>query len=626
MTTLRSKWRLIAVVWCVAILCQSSLLRADGFPPLSGKELSLVMQATDHPALNDPFLRRVQTRVETMLRVLLGEDARLTWTDAPPLSRWLREHSLDQLTAENCRQFGLDQAEKSLILRVSLSRDGYELSALEYDRHFDTVDRVHSTRVGQRDLVGDALGRLALRCWTPVGELVARRGNAWVVRYGEWTKLSRASEWSRLKRGAVLQLIREVQTADGIRQKPRTDQFLVLQSLTPDEAECELAMPEAPGSNWFQFLGRAQARYLVRRLSPTSAELTARAVFKDSLTPREGCEVSVSELLHGAKQPAGLTGVAGELRLSAATSGVLFVSVQFRDQIRTKVCFPGITPSPVLFQFDHEDLLDELDSELTGAEDHLRDAVATLNDLVRQMNEATKLNDVPRMQTLLKEAERSNELAAMRKAADGLKQKDAASGNHRADRVRQLLADIAQAQRQTNLDQFRQAVSAVQINVLKERIAAAYKDNRWQDAEQLLQEYVQANPSDVTAKTRLQELSAGLPSHNAEHQKARETVEKHQGFTRMQQLLDHWDELDAALSCLLREQDRLWMTITEHEFNGWLMLVNAEAERIKLLVESGTALDQTQLDELTARAKRLEVIGPRLSEFVEKTDKLLAGG
>ena len=292
MTTLRWTWPMMFVAWCAAVLFPSALLRADGFPPLTGKELALVLQTTDHPALNEPFLRRVQTRVETMLRVLLGEDARLKWPDAPPLGRWLRDHSLDQLTAENCRQFGLDQAEKTLILRVSLSRDGYELSAVEYDRHFDTLDRVHSTRVGQRDLVGDALGRLTLRCWTPVGELVTRRGNAWVVRYGEWSQLSRLPEWSRLKRGAVLQLVREVQTADGIRQKPRTDQFLTLQSLTPDDAECELAMPEGAGSNWFQYLGHAQARYLVRRLSPTSGELIARAVFKDSLTPREGCEVS----------------------------------------------------------------------------------------------------------------------------------------------------------------------------------------------------------------------------------------------------------------------------------------------------------------------------------------------
>lgn len=36
----------------------------------------------------------------------------------------------------------------------------------------------------------------------------------------------------------------------------------------------------------------------------------------------------------------------------------------------------------------------------------------------------------------------------------------------RGTAVRQLLDDIAQAQGQTNLDQFRQAVLAVQINVL----------------------------------------------------------------------------------------------------------------------------------------------------------------
>jgi len=92
----------------------------------------------------------------------------------------------------------------------------------------------------------------------------------------------------------------------------------------------------------------------------------------------------------------------------------------------------------------------------------------------------------------------------------------------------------------------------------------------------------------------------------------------------MQQLLDHWDELDTALTRLLREQDRLWLTTAEHEFNGWLMLVNTEAQRIKQIVESSTTLDQAQRDELTDRAKRLEIIGPRLAEFVTKTDELLA--
>lgn len=618
----RHRWLLILTA---LLLLHPALVRAQGFPVLSGQEVGLVLHVVDHPSLGDAFVRRTQSRAQQMLQTLLGFDGRVPVLDVPPLRKWLRDHELEELTPDLCRKLGLDQVEKVVVLVVRRERGTYVLSAREYDRHFDSTDRPQRTSVLQRELVPDALGRLALRCWSPVGQIVARSDKTFTVRFPRAAALSSLPQWSRLQSGAVLQLIREVQTSEGLRQKPRLDQFLIANQLQGDDLECRLALQESPGpgGDWFQYLGHSQARYLVRRVSAAPGSLNARVVFQDSGLPREGCEVAVSESLLRAPQPLGHTGPTGELAIPPGSS-LLYVTVQYEDQKLTRVAVPGITANPLIFQIAPRTMQGDSLAEVVRLEDRLRDTVAILNDLVKQMNEASQLKDVAKMQELLEQAQREVRLDELLASATTLQGK-VPSSDPAAARLTTLIADIRQTTQQSGTGGFQQAVTNGRIEVLKQEIGDAYRESRWADAEQRLREYTRLNPGDATAKSRLDELTAGLPDHGPEHRTARVTIEKYRGFTRIQELLDRWPELQPALELLIAEKDRLWLMTAEKEFSNWITLANQEAARIRQIVDSGTTLDDVQRDDLTARAKQLEQTGNELAAIVTQTDGIIAG-
>lgn len=617
-----------AIRCCLLWFILVSLARpawAQSWPALTGKELGYVIHLTDEPALSDTFAQRAEARFRQMLQTLLGHDARIVALNQPPLTRWLRDHALEELTPDLCRQFKLDETEKTIVLHVEWKRGVYYLAAVEYDRHFDQIDQTHRTKVLQRELVADSLGRLALRCWSPVGVLTGRNGATFFVRYPDTSRLVAVDEWSRLKSGAVLQLYREQRGSDGIQQKARSDQFLVVQQVTPQGFECALALPETQTADpWFRQLQDPHARYLVRRLTATGGSIHAKVVFKDSLVPREGCEVSTTDSLHLTPKSLGHTGVGGDLPVEASSSGLLYVTIRYDDVVQTKVCFVGVSPDPLLFQITARGSASDLESEIARFEDRLRDNVAVLNDVVRQMNEAKKLNDVPKMQELLTQAEQTSNLADLQKAVTELSRKVPAAETSSVDRVKRLLADIQQVGKETNLNGFRTSVRSGRSNVLKQQIAAAYNECRWQDATKSLTEYVQLVPMDDTAKARLDELNAGLPEKNAAHRAARSTIEQRVGIARIDDLIMHWDELHAALKTAIQHKDRLWLMTAEKDFNTWTMLVNEDVDRIKATVAAGTQnLDQSQTDELARRAMQLEKLGEELSVVLENADKVL---
>lgn len=618
-------WLRVVVVLCVVGGAACGSANAQSWTPLTGKDLGYVLHVADHPALGETFTQRCESRLQQMLQSLLGFDAKIVAVNQPPLQRWLRDHALEELTPELCRQFKLDQTEKTVVLQVSWDRGVYRLGAVEYDRHFEQVDRSHQTQVWQRELVADSLGRLALRCWSPVGRLVSRHDGSFLVHYPDAARLIAVGEWSRLKAGSVLQLYRELRTQDGIRQKPRMDQFLVVDQVTPAGFECTLAIPDIQATDtWFKHLADPQARYLVRRLTPTGGDITAKVVFKDSSVPREGCEVTVSDNPRLAARPLGQTGAGGEVIVPANSSGLLYITIQYDDQKLTKACFVGVTPSPLLFQIAARGSASDLDSEIARLEDRLRDNVAMLNDVVRQMNDAKKLNDVPKMEELLTQAEKTGNFSELKAAVTELTRKTPPTDTDSAGRLKTLLADIQQVGQQSNLGSFKTAVTTGRINVLKQQIAAAYNESRWQDASKLLEEYVQADPQDETAKDRLAELSAGLPVQDVAHRKARETIDQRRGMTRIEDLIAHWTELNIALKLVLKHKDRLWLMTAEKEFNSWSTLVSDDVEHVKKTVAAGTtSLDQAQLDDLARRAKQLEMLGLELSQTIEQCDEFL---
>lgn len=617
----RVRLRRVILAAALCLWLGLSDVRGQSFPVLNGHDVGYVLHVDDHPALGAAFIRRSRQRLERMLTTLLGYQSQVKSVDTLPLHRWLRDHQLQNLTPDQCRSFGLDAQEKTIVLRMAYRQGAYDLSALEYDRHFDSVDRMRHVRVIQRDLVPDTLGRLALRCWTPVGEIIGQSDDRFHVRFNQSARLTAVSSWSRVAPGAVLQLYREAQTGTGIRQQGRTDQFLVVGEVHEQHVDCKLALTGESGT-WFQYVGDPRARYLVRRVTPASDRIMVKVVFRDSLLPREGCAVSISREPAQAGEVVGHTGPAGRFA-TASSGGVQYVTVQYESQQLRKVCLPGVTPGPLLFHIAPRTDFGAMDARIASLEDQLRDNISVVNDIIREMNEAAKLRDVTRMEQLVARAEQTS-FERLERGVSELVTKASASGAGIPPRLKTLQADLRKAQKQTGLEKFSEALLTGRQDVLKQKIAVAYNESRWKDAEQLLKDYVKLAPEDATAGKRLSELTAGLPVRSPAHEAARNSIERLRGITRVEDLVTHWNELSDALSLLGSLRDRLWLMTAEKEFKTWLTLINDEVTRIKRIADSGTTLDQTQRDDLAARAKEIEAIGPALSTLVDQTDQILS--
>jgi len=614
-----------ASIGFLLIVCLVNPLSAQLFPVHTGTEVGFVLHVDEHPALGPAFVERARRRLERMLTTLLGYRAQVRQLEALPLRNWMTDHALAELTSDECRQFGLSAMEKTIVLRMTRSTSGYELASREYDRHFDTLDQRQHVRVVQRELVPDTLGRLALRCWTPVGKITGHSGGRFTIQFDQAARLSSVASWSRLAPGAVLQMFRDVQTAGGARQHARTDQFLVVSDVHDQQLEASLALPESGGASpWFQYIGYPQAQYLVRRLTPVSTEIAVKVVFRDTLLPREGCAVNLSSSLSINPDLVGHTGPGGLISVKSPESGLQFLTVQYEKQELQKVCLPGVTPSPLLFQIAPRSDSMGMDTQVAKLEDKLRDRIAVINDLVVKMNEASQLRDVTRMEQLMADAEQTS-FAQLESEVQSLIAQVENSTSGIPERLQTLQDDVQQAQQKSGLEKFRQALRTGQEEVLKRKIAAAYQAARWSDAEQLLKQYVRLVPDDATASQRLAELSAGLPVQSQPHAAARRTIERLQGLTKVEEVISHWDELNDSLSLLLSLKDRLWLMLAEKQFNNWLTLINDDVNRIKQVADSGTALTQEQRDALADRARTLETLGPSLSRIVEQTDAILGG-
>ena len=625
--------RHIAISAFLGVLFAASHMHAQAmaWPSVSAPSIGTFLYIEKHPALGDAIVKRAESRVDRMFWTLLGTDTKLLPLDLPKMETWLETHDLEQLTVEQWPQLGCDAVDKAILLEMRMSGNTYRLAAAEFDRHFNTISTVQRVDVMQRSIVPDSLGRLALRCWSPVGVILGREHNQYIVEFKDHSHLADLAQWSHLESGSPLQLYREVQQSDGILQQREDDQFLTVRDITRQKITATPAMITGQDT-WFRYLGHRQARYLVRLLDSEPGPVAVRVVVEKTEQPRQGCKVFLSKHCPKSTDDLGLwkgvTDYDGHVEFATKDTGLHYVSVRYGRHVLTKAFVPQHDRQPLKFTVPQREDVTALDAGLAGIEDRIHDKAKRINTVHEQIEDAIAAGDIARTDRLVEEARKLSNTTDLEKELERLKAASADKGGSITTAVEQMVEVLNELQKGVRRAQEKhdQLKRAARLKKLRTQIEAAWAKYEWHEAERLLTECVTLDPSDKKAQDALDKLRKGLASNNAEHQAAQQTARNAANITTIDELLKRWDELNHALLTLLDNKDELHLLRTRDSINNWVQLIRDETQRVQNLSANNPSLSAKEATDLQTRIDALKKITAELPQTATKIDAILTQG
>ena len=625
-----------ATRWGVWLALQTLLVGAASaqtvpWPGIDGLDIGVYIHAEAHPALSDAFVARSYRRIEQSLSLLLGSNAVVRRESYPNLDAWLRNRGLDQLSAQQCIDAGCDNHAKVMLIDLRYRQGAYRAGVREFDRHLAHLDRARTAVTLQRAMVEDAVAGMTVQAWSPVGRIVSRQGGKFAIQLPGLDRLLSFPEHCRLGPGSVLQLYREVLRGQEIQQSDgREDQFLVVTAVEPQSVQAELALPDV-SDDWFRHLGQSQARYLVRRVAPHSAELQVKVLLEDTETPREGCEVHVTPVrTHLAQQPLspiGLTNAAGQLDDPPKVSALEYVTVVYEDLTTTKVFVPGVTPSPQLFVFSYRGSRTRQDLVVRRLEDDIRRLATSLNARLALVQEASDADDADRLDQLVVEIDvllRDIRQVAARAKAPLSSIEDF---EDLKSRLTTTSADAEKLLANYNGAGIADAIRGVKIKKLQREIQKAWTDADWPRAKTLYGEYLahlrKTTITDPASERRFADLTASLSVNDPAHLEARSTVEKAIGIQQVADLIGRWGRLQPALDNLSQLNDYFWLRRVFPEFKTWNALLEQEQNRLLALESNSGQLTLEEREALLAGLKEIQRVRPEFAAAVNAADQVI---
>ncbi|TWU05627.1 coiled-coil domain-containing protein [Stieleria varia] len=617
-----------------------------GFPVATGLDVSVVLHAERDPAVSDSLLTAVQNRVERLFVTVLGAGATVDIVSRPAVDEWLGRNSIEQLTAAQCRLLGLDGDEKTIVLSIEYRNGSFYIHAGEFDRHFDQFGPIESAEVVQRDMLDEAAARLAMNCWTPVGQIVSTQDDKFVVHFANLPRLLSTSKLSRLDQGAVLQLYRETINDNQLRQDAHPSQFLAIESLG---ANAVVAAPigDAWDRDWFQYLDDARARYLVRRVTPRTGVSRLQVLLTgtvpdqpDILAPRGGCDV----YLHDQPSPrlkinsniAAVTQRNGLAEFQVDHPKPIFVTVAYENQAITQPFVRGVSPEPLIFQFRYLGNQGDYLTSLKGLHDQLRANAAKINQLVATISNKAKESDEQTIRQLSNEA---LQLANVDSLVDQAEAIDEAAKVENLD-----LSEAMKSFRKTIDDMNAQTARLRADMAMAERFAAAesslktiqeaFDAMRWAEALALLERFAVEFPGHPQSG-KLDRFRSAARAVNSTHAAARQRILDARTAQDISALTARWSAISQAIENLLSHDDALYLSHVNQMRDRWQQLVNDEIQSIKSDNVAAAALQGSAQDKAVAVLKQrvadlspvrqdLERLGPQILAAAQKSKDLLA--
>ncbi|MCA9067609.1 MAG: hypothetical protein KDA84_01715 [Planctomycetaceae bacterium] len=594
-----------------------------------GRDVGVSIHATPHPALGDLFLKENHSHSVRILRALLGSSATIKEYELPKLQSWLAENSLSELTTSHCRQFQCDQAEVMLLASLRYERGAYVVEVVEYNRHFDQLGSPLQAKVVQRDMVVQNLGKLLLTAWSPVGEILQKDHEEFLIRFPQEDRLLRLPQWSHLKPGSVLQIFRELELADGLHQSRHQSQFLKITSTTSPL----FAAPVLPqkGSNWFDNLRQPNARYLVRLCRLQADDISVRVLVEDTNVPREGCLVWLTNRLPKPGEELGdcdgTTNAQGAFTSKAAKE-MMYVTIATGSERQTKAVLPGVGNGQVVFEIQPTGGKPKYLAQLKRLEDNIQDGVRLLNDQISKIQSAIDRNDYQAVQTLVTEAQTILDVPSLRTQLNQISQNALGAGVDIRQDLGIVTAKLDQAEQQFDFSQQDQAKVGARIQELAKEIADAKQAGLWLKYESRLKEYIRLRKGigapDAAAEKQLAQIQNQMKPNNVQHAQARTIVENAASIQTIDQLISQWNKFRAAADVLLQEDDPIWLRSAQTVYVQANKLLGQESTVIEKAVTSG-ALTQEDRQKLENRITELEKITEDLKRLEASTVEKLKG-
>lgn len=618
-------------IWIATLLWWSGTAGAvaQQWPAGDPACIRLCLSADDPRTLGEPFQNRIRKQVTDVLRLLVGARLQLSAQPLPALEQWLRTHPLEQLTRAVCHACGCPDTEKTLLLTVRYSAGTYSLAAVEYDPQFDERGPVLRRQVVQRELVPDTLARLAARSWCPVGQVVAASTGRYEIRFAGLGRLQHGPAWAALKPQQVLQLCRQVWTADGIEPQTSTDQFLLVDQLDDQRVLARPADPQDRAS-WLAQLQDPRVRYLVRRVDGEPEPVTVEVRLLDSYQPREGCEVYLAPPPPAAKKPPqrlGVTDCNGQLTFLPTTGPLLEIAVHYHDLVATKRFAIGVSTTPLLFLVpDRSGERLDFQMALNQVLDQKRNKVIHIRALQDQLQAAQAAADASQAAELIRQLQQEFRLDDLRYATQTIARLAATKNvdvKPLVDRVYQELDDL---QKQYDAAQYQKIDRITRSKQLKHQIDGASQTGDWAAAQQLLEEFCRLNPEDQPSRAQLERLRRARQPKTAAVEQARTVVWRALGTTRSDDLLLRWDELQPALETLLQADDRLPLYNVAPEYERWAELLADEIRQLQARTAGGPLRDPDEAHRLETRRRQIVRVSDDLANLMKRTEAALRAG
>lgn len=613
---------------CAVVLCGfGSQVGAGAFPELSGSEVDIALAIEPSAALDTRFVSAARHHVEKSLAALLGDATRVRTIDLPKYQEWIESHTLDELTPDTATSFGCSATGKSLLLSLSHEGGAYRLSAAEYDGYFGESGQVRSARVLQRPLVAENLARMAVRCYTPVGEIVGRSGISFGISLQRQEELTSSPDWPRIRPGSILRLYRETVRPSGeLEQQARRDQFLVVENAAAQQIVARNVVQTASDS-WFQGFGNPGTRFLVRGIDPRREPITVRVILGETNAQREGCEVyaTLGAPIDGKRSGKllGLTNPRGEFTFVPESADLCLLNVKYDSLEFTQAIVPGLTPSPRTITVSSR--TPRLEAEMRLAQLHARlgDSVIVMNDFIKRRDAASNAGDAAQAAAYAARVRDASDLAQFRKDLAEMEAQAKQANVDLSSRFADVRSDIDRIEKQLDPQAGARAVNTAQSRTLQDDMKEAADRFDWPRLLTLYEQYARLNPNDQLAAKTLADLRTDLNPKAPQHAAARKTVDAASSIARIEDLIRQWKDLRPAIELLIQQKDKRWLARANRGLGEWQKIANADAVRVdEEIKDPKTANDESRLMQLDRRLDELE---PLLRDIKSILPKVAAG-
>jgi hypothetical protein len=587
------------------------------------------------PGLTTSLEDRIAAQIRKSYEAVLGSEVEFRFV-RPDEVGYLAKGALESLGPEPLLEHW-SSMERLLLVHVRQEQGVFVCQAREFDPQFQILGPCLESRLMQRDMLVDAVGRLALRGFSPTAQVRAAQGRIVQVEFQAGEQIRPYRSWLGLEGKFGLQVMREPVSTERSDVEPRPVRyrrsFLSLVDWGPERAECALVGPD---THIFQDLSTPAVRFLARPARAPNGQATIRVVRRGTSEPQEGCEVFVSPEQYSTEPDLGrgITDRAGLVRLDLSVQNVQFVSVRYEDLVLKAPLLAGASPNPLVFELPTSGRRSEYVRPLKQIFQELEDQRLRDRGLIEELQARAQDKNVAEVRKLLDRGD--GKRMALETVIERVREieyraeHDGEDVSALASEVREFAAKQAAQPLQQVLASFREWSNRQQkddtIRALATQINQLQRDMDWAGLVPLYQRLVAEDPENPEYAKQLRRLQNDLRVKDADHEQSRTFVDTQLAKIDSHALADQWPEIEQATHALLVAKDHLSLLKVRRSMTQWARDLAAEVQRLidqlKAAADDAARVEQlqTELQRIKDQYEALQKLHQEVQAFLEELD------